>query len=462
MTFKHQNARIGSIVIPSPVLFGAIRSAADSTARAGRYLVLILILVAAGVSRLDARQTEPIDRPEELRVLNHYFGLAVEQNPELESLRYDLEALQQRAVEARVLPDPQFSAGFFLNPPREAGFTDRFSAQIMQSFPWFGTLDARGRVEEALRMEQFHSMNARQLEILREIQELWFTYFKLNHHVHVNIEILVILLELETQVEARYEGGMAGQADLLRIQMEEQRILNTIERLTDEKNPVREQFNALLNRDPSVEIATPQSLPPRTLAWSREELLELVRASHPDFDRIEAMRSRSKTEMQLARLEGLPDFGFGLEYMGPNYGMSNMMPEMNEAFIGIATIRIPLYRSRYRARRQEARLQINAADAMERDLINRQRVRIEESMASLRDGQREHRLITEELIPRTEQVMELLMEDYRSGRARFDELLQVVRELLALENEKVEALAKQNEAMADIETLIANDLHRQP
>ncbi len=420
--------------------------------------LLAIITILSFTQTVQAQAPQPIDRPEELRVLDFYFQIAVEQNPELASIRHEVEAQRQRSPQVRALPDPEVSAGYYINPVNETSFPARFSVSAMQMFPWFGTLDARGNVEESIADAMHHSFTARQLEIISEVQDLWFTYYKLNHHVHVNMEILQIVRDLENLVEARYETGRAGQADLLRLQMEEQRVTNTIEQLEDGKNPVRERFNALLHRDPAEDIEVPMLLPSRTLAWSKEELLEFARHYHPQFNRLEAQRSQFQNRVDLARLEGRPSFGIGLEYMGRDFSMLSMMPDMTETFIGMATIRIPIYRSKYRAQQREARLQLQATDALETDLTNRFRTDLEKAMKSLRDGQREYRLIADELLPRSEQVLEILSEEYRTGQVRFDELLQVVRELLDLENELVEALANQNEAMAEIEQLIGNEL----
>jgi outer membrane protein, heavy metal efflux system len=400
----------------------------------------------------------PFDRPADLHILESYFQMAVENNPELASIRKEAKARKQQATQVRAWPDPEISVGYYLNPVHDAQFINRFSAGVMQPIPWFGTLGARSQVEESVSASIRHMSDERQIEIFNEIQDLWFEYFKLNHHVHVNLEILQIVLNLESLVETRFETGRTGQSDILRLQMQEQRISNNIEKLIDEKNPLRERFNALLNRDPDETIEVPLQLPERSLEWTKEQLFAYAKDHHPGFNRLEASRSAYRSSKELARLEGRPSFGVGLEYMGRDFGMSNMFTGMNETFTAMASIRLPLNRGRYRAQKQEAELQIQAADHLEEDLANRLFSDLEKAMKTLRDGQREYRLISEELFPRTETIFELLMEEYRTGKARFDEILQVISELLDLENEKIEALAMQNMAMADIEQWIAIEL----
>lgn len=419
--------------------------------------VVFFLFILGFTTTVLAQETQPAERPEELQILESYFQLAVERNPELESLRRQAEARQQRIRQVNTLPDPEIGAGFYVNPITETDFFGRFSVSVRQMFPWFGTLDTRGQVEESASEAMFHSLNARQLEIFTEIQNLWFEYYQMDHHLHINMEIIELVRDLESLVETRYETGRAGQADLLRIQMEEQRLLNRIEELEDEKNPIREELNRLLNRGPDEAVEIPSELPERMLAWTKEELFDLALNHHPDFSRIEAQRDQYNREMELARLEGRPSFGIGVEYMGPDFGMMTMM-ELDHVFTGMATIRIPIYRNRYRAQRREAQLQLQSTDNLELDLVNRLHSSLERGMKSLRDARRDYRLITEELLPRSEQTVDILSEEYTGGQVRFDELLQVLRDLLSLEMERVNALVEQNIAMAAIEQLIATGL----
>ncbi|NBB75871.1 MAG: TolC family protein, partial [Bacteroidetes bacterium] len=58
-----------------------------------------------------------------------------------------------------------------------------------------------------------------------------------------------------------------------------------------------------------------------------------------------------------------------------------------------------------------------------------------------------------ELIPRAEQALSILSEEYAAGNTRFDEVLQVQRQLLDLELEQIEAIVEHYRAMINIEAL---------
>ncbi|MGM0738696.1 MAG: TolC family protein, partial [Bacteroidota bacterium] len=78
---------------------------------------------------------------------------------------------------------------------------------------------------------------------------------------------------------------------------------------------------------------------------------------------------------------------------------------------------------------------------------------LEEALERFRESERSVRLLEEELIPRAEQAYEILDDEYAAGNVRFDEVLQMQRELLDLELERIEALVRQNKAVIAIESI---------
>ena len=200
--------------------------------------------------------------------------MAVERNPELASLREEMLAQQQRPDQVGTLPDPIVRTGFFLNPVNDADFLSRFSMGVSQSFPWFGTLDKRAKIEENAGTVLKESISARQLEIFSELQNLWFQYFTITHHSHITGEILqVVQRHGKNLITSRYETGRASRVDLLRVEMEEQRLISRINSFDDDIKPIQTRFNLLLNRDPDEPVIVPANLPERELGYSRKSFL---------------------------------------------------------------------------------------------------------------------------------------------------------------------------------------------
>src|SRR6056297_590821 len=195
--------------------------------------------------------------------LEKYLQIAVKQNPELHSLRFLYEAEKEKAREASVLPDPELNINYDFNPMVSESQMGRFSISAMQMFPWFGTLNTQKETQLYTAEARQAMIDSRQLEILRDIQITWFGISEVKQQIRIAEETLKLVGDLEQLVEIRYETARTGQADILRIQMEKQRIQNKIKNLKDKLLPLYAGFNELLNRELDEEVITnePQQLP---------------------------------------------------------------------------------------------------------------------------------------------------------------------------------------------------------
>ena len=415
-------------------------------------LVPTLILVLAIITTFT--QTVTAQTHDTYPQLSEYLQVAIEQNPELQSLRSLYDSQQERVREVGVLMDPEITVAYDFNPMMYDSYLGRFSISAMQMFPWFGSLDARREIQRSAAVANRSRIDSRQLEILQDVQITWFDIVEIYQQIRIAEENLELIRDLEKLVEVRYETGRAGQADILRIQMEEQRIKTRIADLEDRINPLKARFNELLNRDATAEIETTDRITVREIPYGDDESRSLIRQLNPLFDGIEAERSAAEKQRRLASLDGRPSFGLGVEIMGRDFGPMSMFPDANESIIGMATVRIPLFRSRYNSQQRQADHQIRSISLRRDQTENRLMAELEQYLEQIRRSERSIRLLDEELVPRAEQALRILSEEYSTGNARFDELLQIQRELLELEIERIEAVVSQNKAVVQIETLI--------
>ena len=410
------------------------------------FLVFAIITTFTQAASAQTQQTYP--------QLEQYLRIAAEQNPELQSLRFLYEAEREKARETGILPDPELNISYDFNPMMWESQLGRFSLSAMQMFPWMGTLDARKQAQIHTAEAQSSIIDSRQLEIVRDIRITWFEIAEVKQQIRIADQTLQLVGDLEQLVEIRYETARTSQADILRIQMEKQRIQNRIKNLEDRLAPLKASFNELLNRDKNDEVNTaePQMLP--DLAYTAEEIAGLARNQNPVFETLRLRESALQQQERAAVLSGRPSFGIGLEVMGRDFGPMSMNPNATESFIGMATIRLPIYRNRTSAQKQQISSLLQSVDMQRQQAENSISSDLEQDLETLRSSTRSIDLLDNELIPRARQVLDILTEEYTAGNVRFDELLQIQRELLDLEFERIEAIVNQNKAMARIERLI--------
>ena len=428
-------------------------------------VLLVAIFMGSLTTSLHAQgfesSTNSVDTPlnlpllgESYSQLEEYIRIAMEENPELRSLHHLYEAEKERAREVGVLSDPELGINYDFNPMMSESQLGRFSVSAMQMFPWFGTLGARKEAQKYSAEARRTMIDSRQLEVLRDIQITWFDIAEVEQQMRIAIETLKLVGDLEQLVEIRYETARTGQADILRIQMEKQRIQNRIENLEDKIRPLKAKFNEYLNREPNKEVVTARLQQQHELPYTAGEITKLARDQNPVFETLRFQESALKQQERAAVMSGRPSFGIGFEVMGRDFGPMSMFADSKESFIGMATIRLPIYRNRTQSQKQQISNRLQAVDMERYQTENRISSDLESAQETLRSSNRSIDLLDDELIPRARQVLDILSEEYTAGNARFDELLQIQRELLDLEFERVEAVVGQNKAVVRIESLI--------
>ncbi|MFU8861712.1 MAG: TolC family protein [Cyclonatronaceae bacterium] len=419
--------------------------------------LLLIVLIAASISifsitkSIRAQDIDPVAASYPL--LQEYLRIATEENPELRSLWHQYRSELEEIPQVGTLPDPQINVGFTMNPMMSDPFLGRFSVSAMQMFPWFGTLQSRRNMQRSSAEAGYQRLNSRQLAIFRDLQSTWFDLAELNRKIAIAMETIELVRDLESLVEVRYETARAGQADLLRIQMEEQRLLTMINNLEDKLNPIGAKFNAYLNRSPDMAVQTPERIEARDILYTEDELRARIRELNPAFDELDAREQMLIEQRHLARLNGRPSFGLGVELMGRNSGAMSMIPGSDDMYIAMATFRVPLYRARYSAQFRQAVEQLQSVDYRRSETENRFTTDLELALEQYRETVRSIALLDHELIPRAEQALEILSEEYATGNVRFDEVLRLQEQLLKLELEQIEVIVKQHKAIIRIETL---------
>ncbi len=413
-------------------------------------IALALIMFIAPLNTLAQVQGETYPQLEE------YLRIASEENPELRALWHQYRAELEIIPQVGTLPDPEIRIGYTFNPMMSDPFLGRFSVSAMQMFPWFGTLQTRRDMQQASAEAGYERLNSRQLELYRDIQTTWFDLAELHRKIEIAQKTIELVRDLESSVEIRYETARAGQADLLRIQMEEQRLKTLIENLEDKINPIQAVFNAYLNRPPDTEVETTGHIRSREISFQEDELINRVRELNPQFNELDARREMLQEQRNLARMDGRPSFGIGVEVMGRNSGAMSMFPDSGDMVAAMATVRVPIFRSRYSAQHRQATEQLQSLDYQELQTDNRLVSELEQALEQHRESMRSATLLEEELIPRAEQALEILSEEYAAGNVRFDEVLRLQEQLLDLELEHIEVMVKQNKAVIRIETLVGD------
>ncbi|HET6528284.1 MAG TPA: TolC family protein, partial [Balneolaceae bacterium] len=391
-----------------------------------RNLLILLILTVFPIAAT-------AQQPDSTSQLQNYLQIAAEQNPKLKAEFYQYRAVLAQAPQVGTLPDPKVMFMYFTNPMSYSNPLSRMSISVSQQFPWFGTLEAaEDRVQELAKAKRASFLDSRN-ELFRNIKEVWFQMYEVKHHLKILGENLELLQSLESRALTLYETGRTGQVDVLRLQMEIDKVKNNIKQKKERLEPLRARFNAFLNRDPQSEIHLPMPMEHHTLALVPDQLLQKIVTRNPEFSRLDFRKQAAQYALEKARLDGLPSFSIGVEAMLPNYMYMSLMPGERTALVAKFSIKIPLYRSRYKAQKQEARLTIRSIEQQQNNLENMLTSDAEKRLQEYHDAQYRITLYEDRLIPKTNRALEIAIESYSAEMENFEELIRLQQQLLEYE-----------------------------
>ncbi|MDR8390470.1 TolC family protein [Aliifodinibius sp. S!AR15-10] len=385
--------------------------------------------------------------------LDHYLQEAARNNPELQALVYKYRSILEQAPQVGTLPDPEVMFMYFANPRNYSSPLSRMTLSASQWFSWFGTLNtAEKRVQSLARAQLDEVINTRN-RLFRDIKEVRFQMYEINHHIKVFRENLELLSMLESTVDIIYETGEASQVDLIRLQIEKDKIRTRIEQMEDRLVPHQIEFNTLLNRDPQAAIDMPMPMETNTLGLSPDKILAKIQAQNPRLSRLDYNKQAAEYALEGARLSGLPSFGVGVEAMLPNFMYMPLMPGERTALVAKLSVKVPLYRNKYNAQQREARLDIRSIQAQQTDVRGRLYADAEKRLQQYRDAQYRINLYEDQLMPKTRRALEIAIEAYSTEVGNFEELIQLQRQILDYEMGLNTAYVERNIAVAELEYL---------
>lgn len=391
-----------------------------------------------------AQEEEPLEQ-----YLKKYLILAAENNPELKALFNEYLAALEEVKQEGVLPDPQLSFGYFIQPVETRVGAQRATASFSQMFPWFGTLDAQQRVaaEEAkARLQVFEDAK---LELFKELKVTYNELYYLQAAVEITEENLRLLESFKGISEVYFESGKAGFSSVLQVEIEEEELRSRLEYLQDSRVPLVTEFEQLLNTDLEEPVNLPDSLWEEQLVLEKEVMFDTILAENPRLEQLVHEAKSFEEQLVVAKKMGMPSFTLGMSYtnIAPR---TNLEPGMalpdngQDVFLFPQVgIRLPIYRKKYNAMQKRAVLQREAVEFRKENLENELLTELEQLYRDYLDAQRKVALYRR-LTTLARQSLELLQTELATGQNDLFELIRMERQLLNYRLELEKARTEKN------------------
>lgn len=454
------------------------------------------------------------------QTLDQYLEEAAENNPALQASFTAYKASLEKSNQV-TLENPQLNIGVFTRPMELLMGNQRAEASVMQMFPWFGMLKTQKDEATLMAEAKYEEFRQQRNLLLFQVKETYYQLQQLQNTIDITDSNLEILKSLEELAIIRYQGGNTSEAvssvssavkrpsretqqsgsgdgmgmgggsptgssgmnqssagssmgsgsgsgkltDVLRLQIQIKAMESDLLQLEVDKRPLMVRFNQLLGRDKNelVNFETNFSTQ-KDMGWE-VDMLEKILVTNPMLLMLEKEGLVYQKQGEMAKLEGKPMFGLGLNYMvfsprpemgvpGGMNGMDYMPAGMgNNMIMPMATVSLPIYRKKYKAMETESKLYWEANERQKEDLQRNLETEFETILTSLKDADRKIKLL-EEQVELTEQTMELSVTSYATEGSSFEEILNIQRELLQFRLDALNTRIEREIAFAKLETLV--------
>jgi len=423
---------------------------------------VLVILLLAGCQGIPARNERaarhdlnavtktfrPANQKPELPVLTSGSGLgnflqyALLNSPDVEAAYYDWAASVERITVERSLPDPQITFQSDI-----ARIVMTVMPGFMQEFPGPGKLTARANVAAEESRGKYFAFESVVLQTAFNLKRACYELYFLDERLRINRQTLSLLGDLERIARAQNEVGKGILQDVLRAQIERDRVRTETANLEDSRKPALAAFKAALGlRHDQPDPPVPGRLETTGLNPDSDELLRVAFARNPRLKALAAEVRAAQAGIAVAYKERVPDFSLGL--------MADVKASP-AVFRPLAGMTLPIWRdkiaaeiARAKAGELSARARLSAGQiALTVDFA-------EESFAC-REITRNLDLLQNQLIPKARQSLEIARAGYLSGTIDFFNLMDTERTLLNFELSEVEARTRREVVLAELSLLVA-------
>jgi outer membrane protein TolC len=396
---------------------------------------------------------EPAATPSTLQLtLQDFISEIRQNNPSLLASRLEADALGLRGAQVSALPDPVVSVMYQPAPILTARGYQRSQWRVEQPIPYPGKLDLAGRIADLSSEVAVFEADAFEQDLILQAKQAYYELYRVQQQEALIEAFQEQLLDFEDAASMQYAVGTGMQQAVLKAQLEKNTLTRMELDLSERRRTAAEMLARIMNRDDALGFAAAVQIeaPPIPVV-DDEALLQIAFAERPEVAAIEAADRRAEAQIDLAKKQFKPDFGFSLQYFDIGATDTSPMATGRDAVTVGVSVKVPLQRGRLKAQLEEARLRQAQVAARREALETSFRTQIADLVSQLREQRRQLALFEGTLVPQAETTLASAMSAYTTGRTDFLNLLDAERMLFNLSTGYEDTLARYLKTTAQLE-----------
>jgi outer membrane protein TolC len=241
-------------------------------------------------------------------------------------------------------------------------------------------------------------------------------------------------------------GSSTGLTAILQIRLQIKELESTLQQLKANKEVIQYQFQQLLNRPMEANLVLPVVWEKAELTLDKQDYLANIKESNPMLAMYASEQMAFTQQAKMAKLEGKPMLGAGVNYMTFTSRLESGMPMM--------TLSLPIYRKKIASKIKQADYLKNGAMMQQEEMANQLTL---QWASAFRDWEESERLLSlyDAQVALVEQQLQVMETTYSSGNLSLSEVIQTQQLLLDYRRKKLNALYQQHQSLAQLDALLS-------
>src|SRR3954470_17466366 len=360
-------------------------------------LTLVTAVNAHGASGDDAE----IGRSARLETI---LRVALERNPDVAENQARTRAAEARAQAAGRLPDLEAKYeqwGVPLARPYALNEANTLMLGLRQTFPAWGTLDARGRAAAEDAASAQDAARARRQEVAAQVRRAYASYYGADQELRLHLEHVGLTARILELARLNQRTGHGSLQDVLRLELELTRLHTDVARVERQQRSSRALLNALMDRPSDAPLGPPEELTVSAVD-DPGELERTIDVRRPEVDA--ARRAVGRTEASLDeahRLARVPSVMVGVDYWYMPMGT-----EVRHAYGAMLALNLPWLSGRRGDEEREAEHTLHAEQHALASTRNAVRYELRDAAARLESARQSFTIIDQDLLAQARRSLE--------------------------------------------------------
>jgi hypothetical protein len=331
---------------------------------------------------------------------------------------------------------------------------------LILNFPFPGMLSLKGNIVDREVLISRLRLERTVEDLITRVKEAYYETAYLDHAIQITEETLELLKRLREVVNTVYTTGKSTLNDVVKIQIEIDRIENDLVEFEEKRKTMQVRLNKLLNISEDFVPEKIEDLRPVFLDYVKEDLLKDGEEGRTEIKTLVADLEKMQLLIEMAEKRFYPDFTLGTSLFQnrliKQVGTGAELP----AFPERPMVRGPNWFGSNDAYIRETKIKYQAFKNQIKELKNRTVDDINQAVYRYENADRLKDLFESKLVPKSRLTVDITETMYITGKVDFLDLINSQQLFLSYSLSLKKAIKDMNVEAAKIERLVGSTIKR--